>query len=73
VVGLPLSGGTYPEGSIATDSKPTKDQLRTLHQCIKKVNFRSTVKQKLCFTSSHINTFLTLPQKWMKLIGDGGD
>ncbi|KAG0561321.1 hypothetical protein KC19_9G055200 [Ceratodon purpureus] len=37
VVGLPLSGSTYPEGSIATDNEPTKDQLRTLHQCIKKV------------------------------------
>lgn len=52
VVGLPLSGASYPEGSIATDSEPTKDQLRTLHQCINKVSFRNTVLQKLCFTYS---------------------
>lgn len=37
VVGLPLSGGAFPEGSVASDSEPTREQLRTLHQCINKV------------------------------------
>ncbi|CAM6036417.1 unnamed protein product [Sphagnum compactum] len=38
VVGMPLvPGGSFPDRTLATDTQPSREQLRTLHQCINKV------------------------------------
>ncbi|KAK6932771.1 Methionyl/Leucyl tRNA synthetase [Dillenia turbinata] len=37
IVGSPSSDGTFREGTVAVDSEPTMEQLRTLHKCIDKV------------------------------------
>ncbi|KAM0933005.1 putative leucine--tRNA ligase [Dioscorea sansibarensis] len=38
VVGAPLLDGSYREGTVVTDDKPTLEQLRALHKCIAKVS-----------------------------------
>ncbi|KAJ0962767.1 hypothetical protein J5N97_027889 [Dioscorea zingiberensis] len=38
IVGAPLPDGSYREGTVVTDSKPTLEQLRFLHKCIDKVS-----------------------------------
>lgn len=37
IVGYPLSNGSYRETTITTDVEPSHEQLRNLHQCIRKV------------------------------------
>ncbi|KAI9197693.1 hypothetical protein LWI28_002648 [Acer negundo] len=37
IVGSPLPDGTFNDGSVVTDEKPTLEQLRSLHKCIAKV------------------------------------
>lgn len=37
IVGYPLSDGSYRETTITTDVEPSHEQLRNLHQCIRKV------------------------------------
>ncbi|CAM6102504.1 unnamed protein product [Calypogeia fissa] len=37
VVGMPVRGNIYPDGSLVTEGEPTLDQLKTLHRCIHKV------------------------------------
>jgi leucyl-tRNA synthetase len=37
VVGAPLPDGSYKDGTMATDDKPTFEQLRVLHKCIARV------------------------------------
>ncbi|KAK1661147.1 hypothetical protein QYE76_049306 [Lolium multiflorum] len=38
VVGAPLPDGSYKDGTMATDDKPTFEQLRVLHKCIARVS-----------------------------------
>lgn len=38
IVGPPLPDGSYRDGTVATDSEPTLEQLRVLHRCIAKVS-----------------------------------
>lgn len=37
IVGPPLPDGSYKDGTIVVDDKPTMEQLRMLHKCISKV------------------------------------
>jgi leucyl-tRNA synthetase len=38
IVGPPLPDGSFRDGTVATDSEPTLEQLRVLHRCIAKVS-----------------------------------
>lgn len=37
IVGLPLTDGTFKDGTVVTNDDPTMEQLRALHKCIAKV------------------------------------
>lgn len=37
IVGSPLPDGTFIDGTMATDDKPSMEQLCCLHKCISKV------------------------------------
>ncbi len=47
VVGMPLvPGGSFPDHTLATDTQPSREQLRTLHQCINKVSIHDEGKKR---------------------------
>ncbi len=47
VVGMPLvPGGSFPDHTLVTDTQPSREQLRTLHQCINKVSIHDEGKKR---------------------------
>lgn len=39
IVGPPLPGGSYKDGTVTSEDEPTMDQLRVLHKCIARVGY----------------------------------
>ena len=44
IVGSPLPDGTFQDGTVVGDEKPTLEQLRSLHKCIAKVIWNSVLR-----------------------------
>ncbi|XP_068665084.1 leucine--tRNA ligase, chloroplastic/mitochondrial isoform X2 [Aristolochia californica] len=65
IVGSPLPDGSYEDGTVVTDDKPTLEQLRSLHKCIAKV---SEEIQETRFNTgiSAMMEFINAAYKWDK-------
>lgn len=65
IVGLPLTDGTFKDGTVVTNDDPTMEQLRALHKCIAKVT-EEIEGTRFNTGISAMMEFLNAAYKWAK-------